>query len=224
MIIGEVNEMLKRIKMKLSEKKGNISIISTILILIGMTILFTMYDYTNRTWVLQEVRGIMDSAGLTTLTEVVDKDFLKDEVFSVQTGQGGNLTIDTTDWTEKTYRLSTQVRNKIHTAYEQKLNAQIVPGGMIKGVDVLHLDSYVKFDEWGTGYNTSGKSRAYLVLGSVVAVDVATSQTYETPLKLSSGVFQNFRNGTTFEVQGVESLDNNTMRIIARSVVRVVYR
>ena len=62
-----------------------------------------MYDFTTKTWVLHEVRGIMDSAGATTLAEVIDKNFLKDEVFSVQTPQGGNLTIDTTDWTERNY-------------------------------------------------------------------------------------------------------------------------
>lgn len=216
--------MFKKIKKKLLEKRGNISIISTVLILIGMTILFAMYDFTTRTWVLHEVRGIMDSAGTTTLAEVIDKNFLKDEVFSVQTPQGGNLAIDTTDWTERNYALSQQAQLKIKNTYTAKLNSQVVEGGLIKGTNLLNLNSYVKYDDWGTGGAASGKSRAYIVLDSVVAVDVATSRTYDLPLQLHSGMFKDVRSGATFEVQDVESLDGNTMRIIVRSVVRVVYR
>lgn len=215
--------MSRRIKQLLRGKEGNVSIITTILILIGMTVLFAMFDFSNRAWVLQEIRGIMDSAGTTALVEVVDKDYLKDEVFSVQTNEG-SLSIDTTDWDEKRFSLSPQVKEKIFSTYRQKLDAQIVPGGLIKGVNVLHLDTYVKYDDWGTGDATSGKSRAYLVLGSVIAVDVKLASTYDAPLKLHSGSFLNYRNGSTFEVEGVESVDTETMRIIVRSVVRAVYR
>lgn len=215
--------MVNKIKKKLKSNKGQVSIIAVVLLLIGMTILFSMYDFSNRTWVFQEIKGIMESVGTTTLTEVIDKDYLKDEKFSVQ-ANNDSLVIDTTDWNEKTFSLSSAVQQKIKSTYQQKLEQQALSGGPVVGTNILHLDTYVRYDEWGTGTTTSGKSRAYIILSSVVAIDVKMSQTYDAPLQLHSGTFSDYVNGGTFEVENVTSVDSETMRVVVRSDVRVVYR
>lgn len=213
--------MMNRAKQSLTNKKGMTSIIITIILLIGVGIVAALVDFSAQIWAVREAKGIMDMAGVNTITTTINKGLLKDEYFGF-TETSSNEALNSRDDSAYSKKITGTLRNKMIQTYQNQLISHFSSSRSIGNIEIVNFDVSVNKDKWGSGTDTS-KNRPYIMIDVVVTIDINAVRTFTAPPRLHSGSFAGHKDGG-FTVTDITSPDRNTIRVVARSVVRGAYR
>lgn len=152
---------------KLKEKKGQISVIMVIFIMILCYMLASMIDIGNRQWGLRETQTKIDIAGMNALYNSVNLDSLRLETLDI----GGSGI--SSDGTGADSLNSSQYATKVRNEYTKELS-NITYGGARPNIRYTNVD--FEYSSTGLGYKGSGtKSRPQVLLESIVSYTVDSS-------------------------------------------------
>ena len=113
-----------------NQEKGIISILVTVLCLIGVLIIAFLIDRTNQNFIIQEVRGIMDSSAQNTLVSALSDDHLKEELFGFSDQFISESSAD------QTYPIPYALETQMHNMYERQLRDYVKTSSLILEVKV----------------------------------------------------------------------------------------
>lgn len=198
-----------------NQEKGIISILVTVLCLIGVLIIAFLIDRTNQNFIIQEVRGIMDSSAQNTLVSALSDDHLKEELFGFSDQFISESSAD------QTYPIPYALETQMHNMYERQLRDYVKTSSLILEVKVESSQFKFAKGKWGLG--TASKSRPYLVLDSVVQLRLNHIQSFDYSNSFKNRVFEN-ADGGTFEIQHIGVPKDSEILLVVRSVSRAVFR
>lgn len=187
---------MKKIKEFLKNKKGNFSVLFVILCLIGVLIVTAMADILKESYVLNEIQGIMDVAGVSALNASVDKQALREEQFKYD-------------------------KDTLITTYHDIINQRINTGDLITYKRIIKTE--VKHDISTQGLGDGSKPSNQLWLDSVMLVRVKTSAVFDV-LPGMQKQFYDSKSNSKFTVQVNGKTEDGNTELIIRSVSRLVYR
>jgi hypothetical protein len=187
---------MKEIKKFLNDKKGAFSILFVILAFIGVLIMTWAVDVLKESYVISEVQGIMDVAGVSALNASVDKEALRGEEFKYD-------------------------KDTLITTYHDIINQRIKTGDVISYKRLMKTE--VRHDVSSQGLGNGSKPSDQLWLDSVMMLRVKTSQVFDLVPSLQRQFYDSKSSGSfTITVSG-QTEDGQT-ELIIRSVTRLVYR
>ncbi len=207
---------IRKMKQRLNNSKGFISLIVTILALIAVLVVSFLLDRTQQNFVIQEVRGIMDSSAQNTLVSVLSDSHLKEELFGFSSGFISESSGD------GTYPLPYDVEQQLRTTYAKQLNRYVKTNDLILEVKIENVKFKFAKGKWGLGSSAS-KSRPYLVLDSVVQLRLSHTQSFDYSSTFKNTTFEDV-DGNTFEIQSIGTPKNSEILLVVRSVSRAVFR
>jgi Flp pilus assembly pilin Flp len=195
MTLKESN-LMRVINNFLKDQKGSFAILFVILSFIALLVITACSDILKQSYVLNEVQGIMDTAGVSALNASVDTEKLREEEFY---------------YNEDTLR----------SVYNQIIDERIHTGNIITYKKLLKTE--VLHEESTEGLGVTSKPRHQLWLDSVMLIRVKTSKIFDLVPGLQQTFYDSKSNGNfTVTVNG--QTDNGETELIVRSVTRLVYR
>lgn len=207
---------IRKMKQRLNNSKGFISLIITILALIAVLVVSYLLDRTQQNFVIQEVRGIMDSSAQNTLVSVLSDSHLKEELFGFSSGFISESSAD------GTYSLPYDVEQQLRTTYAKQLNRYVKTNDLILEMEIEKVKFKFAKGKWGLG-STASKSRPYLVLDSVVQLRLSHTQSFDYSNTFKNTTFEDV-DGNTFEIKSIGTPKNSEILLVVRSVSRAVFR
>ena len=203
----------------LNNNKGFVSILVTILCLIGVVIISYLIDSNTQSLVIREVEGMMDASGKNTLNQVVNVKKLKQEIFGLFE-DGEEIKKEDPDGVVP---LSSTTKTKIENIYKSELNSQVSTNSVILDAKVDTVNIEFGKSSWGGGL--SSKSRPYIVLDTVVTLRIKHTQAFDYSESYHNRTFKAVKSGNTdITVQDLGSPQNGEMVMVIRSVTRMFYR
>lgn len=209
---------MKKMKALLQSQKGFISMLVTILLLIGVLVIAYLLDSNSQDFVIREVEGIMDVSAINTFNRTISVEKLKDEVFGFDTGGE----IKPTD-PDKVYTLPKVTEDLIKNTYKDELNRQVSKNSLI--LEMTPLETRLEFAKgiWGGGFR--GKSRPYLVLESVVKVRLKHSQAFDYSSTYQNRKFASYKSGVTdITVKNLGTPKDGEMVMVIHCTSRLFHR
>ncbi|MDF2879510.1 MAG: hypothetical protein K0R54_67 [Clostridiaceae bacterium] len=191
-------KIINHFKQLLNNKEGSFAILFVILAFTAITIITGFTDMLYKTYTLNEIQSIMDTAGANALQSGVDQTKLRLEIFDIN-------------------------ENFVKNTYVNSVNSSITISNSVR--EFILTKGNVNFstwqDDWGLG--TSSKLRPQAMIDSVAKVKVKSSLIFDTIPGIAE-TFYNSRSNSNFTItyNGITS-DGNT-ELIIRSVTRIVYR
>lgn len=203
----------------LNNNKGFVSILVTILCLIGVVIISYLIDSNTQSLVIREVEGMMDASGKNTLNQVVNVKKLKQEVFGLFE-DGEEIKKDDPDGV---CPLSPTTKSKIETIYKSELASQVSTNSIILEAETEKINIEFGKSSWGGG--VSSKSRPYIFLDTVVKLRIKHAQAFDYSESYHNRTFKAVKSGNTdITVENLGSPQNGEMIMVIRSVTRMFYR
>lgn len=204
------------IKQILQRKDGVISILVTILCLIGVMVVAFLIDRTNQNFIIQEVRGVMDSSAQNTLVSVLSDSHLKEELF------GFSSSFIPESAPDGDYPIPDEIKSQLLSTYEQQLKNYVKTNDLLLEVKIEEAKFKFAKGKWGLGA-TASKSRPYLVLDSVVQLRLAHTQSFDYFNTFKNTTYEDV-DGNTFQIEHIGSPTNSEILLVVRSVSRAVFR
>lgn len=196
MIHGRVNDMDKiRIK---NNKEGVISIPIVIVIFISMITIVGYINIIQKNYVFNEVRSIMDMAGVSALKSGVDETALRREEFIID-------------------------ESFVRKEYKRLIGKSISENSLITsfklGTNDIEIDIYNS--KWGLGSST--KSRPQARLEAIAKVRIKVNSTFDIESLTKKSYYDSFKN-KNFTITYAGKTNDGEIELIVRSVTRIVYR
>lgn len=209
---------MKKMKSLLKSQKGFISMLVTILLLIGVIIIGYLLDSNSQDFVLREIEGIMDTSAINTFNRTISIEKLKQETFGFDTG--GEIKASDPDGT---YTLPQVTVDLIKDTYKDELNRQASTNSLILEMTPLEINLEFAKSKWGGGSST--KSRPYLVLESFVKVRMKHSQAFDYSATYQNQKFASYKNGVTdVTITGLGTPRDGEMVMVIRCTSRLFHR
>lgn len=206
----------KKVKSIWTQESGIVSVLVTILCLIGVMVVAFLLDRTHQNFIIQEVRGIMDSSAQNTLVSSLSDSHLKEELF------GFSEQFISEDNGDAVYDLPASIESEMENTYESQLRDYVQTSDMILEIKVEKLNFKFAKGKWGLG-SIATKSRPYLVLDSVVQLRLNHTQSFDFTSSFKNSHFEDV-DGNTFEIQHIGTPVNSEILLVVRSVSRAVFR
>lgn len=185
-----------KIKSFLKNKKGSFSILFVIISFTALLIITAFSDILKESYIINEVQGIMDVAGVSALNASVDKETLREEEFVYD-------------------------EDMLISVYHQIINQRINAGNVITYKKLLKTE--VRHEKSSKGLGEASKVSDQLWLDSVMLVRVKTSNMFDLFPSLQRK-FYDSKNNSTFTITVNGQTEDGETELIIRSVSRLVYR
>lgn len=212
---------MKRLNI-LKNKKGNISIVMVIAVVIATIVVTGLVDILNRTYTLKEVESIMDMCGVSTLESVVQDKQLKEEIFSYNDENEADINTQT----KKTDNNTSIVSAK----YKQLMNSAIKTNSNLKKVNITNTNVEFIYGKGKTandgvfGLGKSKKARPQIVLFTTAEIYIKTSNSSFNIPEVVEKEFFNSRSNSKFKIRYKDKTADGYTVLTVRSETRVVYR
>ena len=210
------SKLLTKLKQIWKGESGMISILVTLLSLIAVLVVSFLIDRTNQNFIIQEVRGIMDSSAQNTLVSVLSDSHLKEELFGFS---GGFISESAPDGD---YPIPADIKAQLLTTYNTQLSDYVKTSNVLLGYQIEEANFKFAKGKWGLG-SVASKSRPYLVLDSVVQLRLSHTQSFDYSNTFKNTTYEDV-DGNTFEIQAFGSPINSEILLVVRSVTRAVFR
>lgn len=140
---------MKRIRLILSNRKGEFAIIVVIIALMMVSVFTAYLNYMQSNFILKEIKSVMNNAGYSALKSAVEVGYHREEMLD------DYRSID---------------KDKVSNKFVEALNAVINAGGQIHSFDITHLNVYyTDGDNWNID---DGKKRPQVVLEADARVGI----------------------------------------------------
>jgi hypothetical protein len=190
------NNSMKKIKHFLKNKKGSFSILFVILAFIGIIVITATSDILRQAYVLNEVQGIMDVAGVSALNYSVDKESLRGEEFKYD-------------------------EESLVSKYRDIVNLRINTGDTISYKEFIKTE--VIHEKSSEGLGQYSNTNDQLWLKSVMLIRVKTSNLLDLIPSLEKNFYDSQSKGN-FRITVNGQTEDGETELIIRSVSRLVYR
>lgn len=180
----------------LNTKKGSFSILFVILAFISLLVITATTDIMRQSYVINEVQGIMDVAGVSAIRSSVDEESLRGEKFLFS-------------------------REKAVSGFHNIVNSRINTGGIIVYKSVMVDDVHYENSKQGLGSNAGNAHQVWM--DSYVTLRVKSSPLFDL-IPGSEEKFYKSYNNQNFTVTTNGETEDGETELIIRSVSRVVYR
>lgn len=206
--------MLKKIK----SKKGQISVLMVVFIMILCYMLAGMVDIANRQWGIEETQSKIDIAGMNALYGSINLDSLRLETLEISGGGGGighdGAGADTIN--------PSQYEPVVKKAYRDELT-KVTYGG--KSPAIRYTDVDFEYSNFGLGYKgNTAKQRPQVVLESVVSYTVDTSTLTDKFTGTLGKEISSSHANTDFKVTVTESAKDGKAELLIHSITRLVLK
>ena len=210
--------MKKLFKKSLKNQKGFVSMLVTILALIGVIMVAYLIDSNSQDFTIREIEGVMDTSAINTFNRTLSIDKLKDEIFGFDTG--GEIKPTDSDGI-KTLPYATQ--QFIKNTYIDELNKQASTNSLILEMSVKEFNLEFGKSSWGGGDSTT--SRPYLVIDSYVKVRMKHSNAFDYSTTYQNRKFEAYKNGATdIVIKDLGTPQNGEMVMVIRCTSRLYHR
>lgn len=187
---------MKKINHFIKDQKGAISILFVIFAFIALLIITATIDILKESYVINEVQGIMDVAGVSALNASVDKESLR-----------GEKLVYSEDVLKSTY----------HKIIRERINTEgVITYRNILKTEVLHKVS-------NTGLGQVSKAKEQLWLDSIMVIRVKTSTVFDLFPSVQKNYYDS-KSNSNFSVEVAGETEDGETELIIRSVTRLVYR
>lgn len=195
MIVGQVNNMNNK---NINLKSGAISILIVIAIMISMIIIIGFINITQKSYVFNEVRSIMDMAGTSALKAGVDETAMRMEEFVLD---------------------ESFVRKEYKRIISESISENELITSFKLGTNDIDIDIYES--SWGLGSST--KSRPQARLEAIARVRIKVNSTFDVYQFTKESYYDSYEN-QNFTITYAGKTNDGEIEIIIRSVTRIVYR
>ena len=210
--------MRKLLKKRLKNQKGFVSILVTILAIIGVVFVAYLLDSNTQSFVIREIEGIMDTSAMNTFNRTLSIEKLKDEVFGFDTGGE----IKPTD-SDGTYTLPSVTQEFIKKTYRDELNNQASTNSLILELKADTINLEFGKSSWGGGDST--KSRPYLVIDSFVTIKMKHSSAFDYSASYQNRQFASYKSGVTdVTIENLGTPQDGEMVMVVRCTSRLYHR
>lgn len=201
---------------KLKEKKGQISVIMVILIMILCYMIAGMVDIGTRQWGLRETQTKIDIAGMNALYNSVNLDSLRLEILDI----GGSGI--SSDGTGADSLNSSQYESKVRDEYRRELSA-ITYGGARPEIRYTNVD--FEYSNTGLGYKgSSAKSRPQVLLESIVSYTVDSSLVTDSLNLNKGGTVTSSLSNTSFTISVQDTAQDGMAILLIHSETKLVLK
>lgn len=201
------------IRKLIKEEDGAFSIVSIVVVLIMVLAITAFTDIVNKSFILNEVQGHMDTAGITALQNSINMTRLRAEQLATD---NDNLA----DTEDGTLELS-DYKDKIKKSYDKELRKRIKINPNITSIKQESILVDFTYDNWGFG--TTSSKRPQIVLDATYKITIRASSQFDkiTPIAKQ---FYSARQSRNFSVSYNGRDDDGNIELIIRSVTREAYR
>lgn len=201
---------------KLKEKKGQISVIMVIFIMILCYMFASMIDIGNRQWGLRETQTKIDIAGMNALYNSVDLNSLRLETLNIG---GSGISSDGTGADSIT---ASQYETKVRDEYKKELST-VTYGGASPSIRYTKVD--FEYSNTGLGYKGSNaKSRPQVLLESVVSYTVDSSTVTDTLNLNKQATVTSSLSNTSFTVSVQDTAEDGKAILLIHSETKLVLK
>ena len=190
------NDEMNKLNAFLKNKKGSFSILFVILAFIALLIITATVDIVRQAYVLNEVQGVMDVAGVSAIRGSVEEETLRGEEFVFS-------------------------RDFASTKYQEIVNSRVKPGDFIVDKTLKIDDIHYEYSNQGLGQNAGSAHQVWM--DSYMIMTVKTSPLFDMIPSLEKRFYKSY-NSERFTVTANGESENGEKELIIRSVSRVVYR
>lgn len=187
---------MKKLNGFLKNKKGSFSILFVILAFIALLVITATVDIMRQSYVLNEVQGVMDVAGVSAIRGSVDEESLRGEEFVFS-------------------------RDYAITNYHKIVNSRVKKGNVIIDTNLKVDDIHYEYSNQGLGANAGSAHQVWM--DSYMVMQVKTSPIFDLIPSLEKRFYKSY-NKENFSVTASGTTENGEKELIIRSVSRVVYR
>ena len=201
---------------KLKEKKGQISVIMIVFIMVLCYMLASMIDIGNKQWGLRETQTKIDIAGMNALYNSVNLDSLRHEVWDI----GGSGI--SSDGTGANSINSSQYESKIRSEYRRELSA-ITYGGSRPEIRYTNVD--FEYSNTGLGYKgSSARRRPQVLLESIVSYTVDSSLVTDRFNLNKGGTVTSSLSNTSFTITVQDTAQDGMSVLLIHSETKLVLK
>lgn len=187
---------MKKINGFLKDEKGAFSILFVILAFLGVMIITATIDIIKESYVINEVQGIMDVAGISALNASVDRESLRGEELKYS-------------------------EDVLKSTYHKIIRERINTDGVITYKNIMKTEVVHKVSNQGLGSNSKAKDQLWL--DSVMVVRVKTSKVFDLFPSVQKDYYDS-KSNSNFSVSVSGETEDGETELIIRSVTRLVYR
>lgn len=187
---------MKKLTRFAKNKKGSFSILFVILAFISLLVITATTDIMRQAYVLNEVQGIMDVAGVSAIRGSVDEETLRAEEFVFS-------------------------RDYAITNYHKIVDSRVKPGNVIVYKKLKVDDIHYEYNNQGLGSNAGNAHQVWM--DSYMILRVKTSPIFDLLPSLEKRFYKSYNN-ENFSITASGTTENGEKELIIRSVSRVVYR
>lgn len=205
--------MINKLK---KERKGQISVIMVVLILILCYMFASMVDISTRQWGLKETQTKIDIAGMNALYNSVNLDSLRLETLDI----GGSGI--SSDGSGASSINPSQYETTIRNQYIKELS-NITYGGTRPTIKYTKVD--FQYTNKGLGYkNTGAKSRPQVLLESIVSYTVDSSLVTDNINVNKTGTVKSSLSNTSFTVTLQDTAGDGKAVLLIHSETKLVLK
>lgn len=187
---------MKKMMRFFKNKKGSFSILFVILAFIALLVITATTDIMRQAYVINEVQGIMDVAGVSAIRSSVEEETLRGEKFVFS-------------------------RERAIANFHNLVNSRIKTGGIIVYKNITVDDVHYEFSKQGLGSNAGNAHQVWM--DSYMILRVKSSPVFDMLPGAEEKFYKSYNNQNFTVTSNGETEDGET-ELIIRSVSRVVYR
>lgn len=201
---------------KLKEKKGQVSVVMVILIMILCYMFAGMVDLGTRQWGLRETQTKIDIAGMNALYNSVNLDSLRLETLDIG---GSGISADGSGASSID---SSKYETKVKNEYTKELSS-ITYGGVKPTIKYTRVE--FQYTNKGLGYKgSSAKSRPQILLESVVSYTVDSSLLTDNVTLNKGGTVQSSLSNTSFTISVQDVANDGKAVLLIHSETKLVLK
>ena len=202
-------------KNKITDKKGEVSILMVALIFIVCIMLSGMIDMSTKQWGIKETQSKLDIAGTNALYNSIDLESLKLEELNIG---GSSISMDGTT----TSLNSSQYTSVVKSNYTQELS-KVTYGGKTPTIRYVNVDFL--YTNKGLGYTGSSvKERPQVSLQSVVSYVVPSSTVTDGSGGLNIQTGTSSLSNSTFHIEIEDSVNDGESILVIQSETKIVLK
>lgn len=201
------------IRKLIKEEDGAFSIVSIVVVLIMVLAITAFTDIVNKSFILNEVQGHMDTAGITALQKSIDMTRLRAEQLATDSE-------NVVDIEDNSMNLS-DYKDKINKNYDNELRKRIKINSNIVAIEKENVFVDFTYDNWGFGITSS--KRPQIVLDATYKITIRASSEFDNITPLAKQ-FYSARQSKNFSISYNGRDEDGNIELIIRSVTREAYR
>lgn len=204
----------------LKSSKGAFSILAVIVVFILVLGMTAFIDITTKTYILNEIQGNMDMAGITALHTAVDRNKLRAEMMAYS--DGSNNSIDVDDRSGVVIKRTSQYKTIISNKYKYELNKYVKANAhYIKSFTPVRVQVYFEYSDKGLG--KSNMSRPQIVIDATYNAEIKVSEQFDIVGDFTKTMQDGFAD-KNFSLTQKGTTKDGYSNVVIRSVTRQVMR